>query len=232
MDETYAPIVPVSVDRRSTPSDPAADMELTGAMLQAVATGAMPATARVFRPGPTAAFGRLDTLLPGFARARTLVAASGYVPVVRHAGGHVVLYDQDSVIVEVLQPESSVIGGLEQRYNALSALIGGALAGLGIELELGELDDEYCAGRFSLHLPDGPKIVGSAQRAIRRASLATAVVTVAVSARLRSLMAGVYAALEIPLDVRTLGGTADLYPEISADLVADAIAARLGQISG
>lgn len=202
-------------------------MRLTGALLAAVASGARRGAARVFRPGPTAAFGRLDRLSPGFTRARELAAAGGYTPVLRHAGGHAVLYDRDSVIIEVVRAETSVVGGLERRYDALSAMIARALAGLGVELQTGELAGEYCPGRFSLHLVGGPKVAGIAQRAVRGASLTTAVLTVRASTRMRMLTAGVYTALGLAFDADTLGGVADHAPRLSTDQVADALAAEL-----
>ncbi|MGH2842396.1 MAG: lipoate--protein ligase family protein [Solirubrobacteraceae bacterium] len=218
----------MTVLRTGQTSDPAADMRLTRSLLEAVAARRTGPTARVFRPGPTAAFGRLDVLRPGFERAAALARARGYTPLTRHAGGHAAVYDPGCVIVELLRPEETAIGGLEARFRALADLIVAALDELGVALELGELPGEFCPGRFSLHLPSGgPKVVGIAQRVIRGGSLTTAVVSVAASGVLSSLVAEIYAALELALDPRTIGAIAGRHPEITPEQVADAIAERI-----
>lgn len=199
-------------------------MALTAELLDAVARGRLPPTLRVYRPGATLAFGRLDALRDGFEHARELALRHGFTPVIRHAGGHAVAYDHGSVVVELIRPEERLYGGIEPRFEELSALIRDALLPLGVGLELGELPDEYCRGRFSLHLPAGPKIAGVAQRAIRGASLTTAVIAVGSGDRLRAVTAEVYAALELALDPGTVGAITDRFPTVDAGRVADSLA--------
>jgi octanoyl-[GcvH]:protein N-octanoyltransferase len=215
---------PIELLRESNPTQPELDMTLTGTILRSVAAGRCPGAIRIFRPGPTVAFGRRDKLRPGFEMACRVAQAHGYTPVVRHAGGHAVAYDDNSIIIEVLRPEDRLTGDLEGRFTDLSTLIRDALGQLGVELELGELPNEYCPGRFSLHLPGGPKVAGIAQRIIKGASLTTAVLTVGSAAALRSLSSEIYAALELPLDPGTVGTVADRFPEIEPDVVANAVA--------
>jgi hypothetical protein len=62
--------------RAAHPHDPLLDMALSAALLERVAAGA-DEVARVFRPGPTMAFGRLDALRPGFPDAATRRAGTG-----------------------------------------------------------------------------------------------------------------------------------------------------------
>lgn len=199
-------------------------MALTEELLQSVAAGRDPGTARVFRPGPTVAFGRRDSLEPGFEAASRAARSGGFTPVVRHAGGRAVAYDENSVVVELIRPERHAWGGIEPRFEQMSALLRAALGRVGVELELGELPDEYCPGRFSLHLPGGPKVAGIAQRVIRGASLTNAVLAVGASVRVRAVTVDVYAALGLSLDPQTVGAVADRFPEISVEAVADALA--------
>lgn len=133
-------------------------------------------------------------------------------------------YDHESVVVELVRSEDRLYVAIEQRFEELSAVIADSLLPLGVGLDLGELPDEYCAGRFSLHLPAGPKIAGVAQRVIRGASLTTAVIAVGSGDRLRAVTAEVYAALELALDPGTVGAITDRFAAIDAGLVADSIA--------
>jgi octanoyl-[GcvH]:protein N-octanoyltransferase len=217
----------------ANPDSPELDMAFTGTLLDAVASGDAAESVRIFRPGPTLAFGRSDRLRAGFANACRVAESHGRTPVVRWGGGHAAAYDPQCLVVEVLRRHKrSPISGLESRFLDMVDLIQRALAGLGVTLEHGELPWEYCPGRYSLHLPSGPKIAGVAQRVLIRASLTTAVVVVDGGNAQRRTLADVYAALDLPLDIATVGALTDRHPEIDGDIVQEAIihtaAARFG----
>jgi octanoyl-[GcvH]:protein N-octanoyltransferase len=205
------------------PERPALDMALTGALLDAVAHGHARETVRVLRPGPTLAFGRMDRARPGFADACRVALAHGREPVIRYGGGHAAAYDPDCVLVEVIRHHEHLLGGLDERFVDMVALVQEALAPLGVTLELGELPGEYCPGRFSLHLPSGPKVAAVAQRVTRRASLTSAVVVIRGGDALRDTLKDVYGALALPLDIRTAGAIADQQPHVAVDAVAQAL---------
>ena len=201
-------------------------MALTGALLEAVAAGSAPAVVRVFRPGATVAFGRLDRIRPGFARACERSVAHGWVPVLRWGGGRAAPYGPDCVLVEVIRAQEGIVGGLEERFEDVTALIRETVAGLGIDLEVGEQPGEYCPGRFSLHLPGGgPKVAGVAQRVISGASLTTTALVVVGGEALRSVTAAVYDALELPFDPATAGALAEARPGVDVAQVLDALRA-------
>ena len=65
----------------ASPADPVLDIALTHALLLEVAGGRRGPALRIYRPGPTAAFGRLDALAPGFGRACATARAHGFTPV-------------------------------------------------------------------------------------------------------------------------------------------------------
>ena len=198
------------------PERPALDMALTGDLLRAVAHGSAPETVRVFRPGPTVAFGRLDRTRAGFARASHRALAHGRQPLVRWGGGHAAAYDLGSVVIEVIRRQGHVVGGLEERFLDMVALVQESLGALGVTLERGELQGEYCPGRFSLHLPGGPKVAGVAQRVTARASLTTAVIIASGGDALRDTLADVYQALELPVEIQTAGAVSERRPDLGA----------------
>jgi hypothetical protein len=106
-----------------------------------------------------------------------------------------------------------------------------ALGDAGVRSAVGELTGEYCPGRWSVHA-GGVKVGGTAQRAIRGASLLAAVVVVQGGDRLRAALVDVYAALGLDWDPRTAGAAEDLAPGVTADAVAAAVAGRLEQAHG
>jgi lipoate-protein ligase A len=209
----------------AVPDDPVLDIAVTHALLRAVAARRRGPAVRVFRPGPTVAFGRLDALRDGFAAARDAARRHGHTPVIRPAGGHAAVYDPRSVVVEHVTAEADATAGLQERFAAQSALLRGVLAGLGLDARIGELRGEYCAGAHSINLGGRLKVVGIAQRAIRGAALTTAVVTVEDGPHLRAVIDDVYVALGLDIVPATAGTVDEMLPGITAARVADLVAA-------
>lgn len=214
------------------PQDPVLDMALTHALLRRVGAGERPEVARVFVPGPTLAFSRLDALREGFPAARAAAVAHGWTPLVRLGGGNAAAYDGGSVVVELITRTDGVGFGIQERFAAGTELIVAALAGTGVATQTGELPREYCPGRWSIHLPGGPKIAGAAQRNIRGASLFATAVVVGGGRRLRAGLVAVYAALGLDLDPATAGAVEDGVPGVRPGDVAAAVTAAIGARCG
>lgn len=207
------------------PDDPVADIELTERLLRAVAAGERAETLRVFRPGPTVAFGKLDRLLPGIDRAWAVARELGYTPLVRLAGGQAAIYDERCLVVEHVTPEADVTAGLTARFEDHAARLQAALSGLGLDIRVGELPGEYCPGGHSLNVGGRIKVAGIAQRTIRGAALTTSVLVVAGGADLRAAVAAIYAALGRDADASVAGALDDVLPGITPDDVAPRITA-------
>jgi len=210
------------------PGDPALDIAVTHALLRAVAEGRRADALRVYRPGPTAAFGRLDVLRPGFARACAVAREHDLEPVVRPAGGHVAPYGPDAVIVEHVTREEDVTAGLQDRFGQQATLLRDVLAALGADVRIGELPGEYCPGAYSINVGGRSKVAGIAQRAVRGAALTTAVVTVTGGPALRAAIAAVYAALDLDVEPAVAGALDEAVPGVTPDAVAARVAAAYG----
>jgi octanoyl-[GcvH]:protein N-octanoyltransferase len=216
----------VQLIRARHPQDPLLDAAVTHALLRRVGAGELGPVARVFRPGPTMAFGRLDALAGGFDSARAAAAEHGYAPLVRLGGGHAAGYDEGSVLVELIRPERVIAEGIEARFAGATALLVEALDAVGIVARVGELDGEYCAGAWSVNAA-GVKLAGTAQRSIRGASLVTAMLIVEGGARLRAALVDVYAALDMAWRPETAGAAQDLLPGLQAADAERAVIATL-----
>jgi octanoyl-[GcvH]:protein N-octanoyltransferase len=216
----------VELLRDRHPDDPVLDTAITHALLRQVGAGARPPTARIFRPGPTMAFGRLDALSDGYAAARAAAVAHGFTPLLRLGGGHAAGYDSGSVLVELIRPVATIAEGIPERFAAVTALLVQALGALGIAARAGALPGEYCAGDWSVNAA-GIKLAGTAQRSIKGASLVTAMVIVEGGEALRAALVDVYAALAIDWRPATAGGAADLVRALTAGDVERALVATL-----
>jgi octanoyl-[GcvH]:protein N-octanoyltransferase len=201
--------------RERHPEDPVLDAAITHALLRQVGAGARPPTARIFRPGPTLAFGRLDALSDGYTAARATAREHGFTPLLRLGGGHAAGYDAGSVLVELIVPVATIAEGIGERFAAVTELLVQALAALGIAARVGELPGEYCAGAWSVNAA-GIKLAGTAQRSIKGASLVTAMLIVEGGAPLRAALADIYAALRIDWRPATAGGAADIVGSLTA----------------
>jgi octanoyl-[GcvH]:protein N-octanoyltransferase len=208
------------------------DLAVTHALLRRVAAGELEPVARVFRPGATMAFGRLDALRPGYVAAVEAARDHGYAPALRLGGGHAAGYDEGSVLVELITPARAIAEGVEQRFREGTELVVAALQDAGVDAEIGELPGEYCAGRWSVHAGGRVKVAGVAQRTIRGASLVAAAVVVEGGARLRAALIDVYAALELDWDPATAGAADDVAPGVRADDVEAAALAALRRRAG
>jgi octanoyl-[GcvH]:protein N-octanoyltransferase len=215
----------VEVRTDAHPDDPARDIELTGELLRAVAAREQPETLRVYRPGPTAAFGKLDRLRPEIERAFAVARDLGYTPLVRLAGGQAAVYDARSLVVDHVTPEDDVTAGMNARFEDHAARLRAVLAGLGLDARVGELPGEYCPGRYSINVEGRLKVAGVAQRTIRGAALTTSVLVVAGGDELRAAVAAIYAALGRDTDPAVAGALDDVRPGITPDSVAPLLVA-------
>ena len=206
-------------------ADGGAQAEVDGArrLLAEVVAGA-PETLRIYRPSAaTVAFGRIDTLRPGYADAVAAARAGGFEPVVRAVGGRAVAYDPTCLVLDHLAPEPDRTLSTSRRFDAFGRLHADALHALGVDARVGEVPEEYCPGPFSVNARGLVKLVGTAQRVVRGGWQFSAVVIVDGAARLREVLAPVYASIDMPFAPASVGAVADEVPGVTADDVEDAV---------
>jgi lipoate-protein ligase A len=191
-------------------------------LLRQVGRGERGALMRMYAPGPTLAFGRRDTRLPGFQRAWDAAADAGFEPVVRAAGGRATAYHEGTLIVDQIQPEPEPMLTHQARFSVFGDLFADALRAVGVDSRVGEVPGEYCPGEFSVHGVGAGgarvKLVGTAQRVVAGAWLFSSVVVVSGSPALRAVTTNVYRELGMELDPSTVGSVEDLLiPETMPD---------------
>lgn len=195
---------PVRLIRDSFPADPALEAAVSVVLLREAAAGE-PAL-RVYRPGPTVAFGRLDALRPGFPAAVAAATAHGFTPVMRAPGGHAAAYHGGCLGVDLAMPDADAITGMQSRFEQTGEQLAGALRTLGVDARVGEVPGEYCPGRFSVNGGGSVKLIGTAQRVVRGAWLFAAMIVAGDVAPVRHVLVDVYAALGLDFDPATVGG--------------------------
>jgi lipoate-protein ligase A len=174
--------------------------------------GALGSVLRLYRPAPTVAFGRLDALRPGFAAAAAAARSHGFEPVLRAPGGHAVAYHDGSLGIDEVIGEADPIAGMHDRFARTGERLAAALRTLGVDARVGRVPDEFCPGDFTVNARGAVKLVGTAQRVVRHASLLAASVVVVDPDPVREVLRDVYRALELDWDPATLAGVADEVP--------------------
>jgi lipoate-protein ligase A len=215
--------------RESSPRPPALEVAVSHALVERVSDGALGPVLRVYRPAPTLAFGRLDALLPGFRAAAAAAREHGFEAVVRAPGGHAVAYHEGCLVVDELIPERDPIAGLQDRFARSGRWLADALATVGVDARVGRIAGEFCPGDFTVSAGGRVKLVGTAQRVVRRASLLAASVAVTSGDALRAVLTDVYRELELDWDPATAGAVEDDVPRASLDTVEGAIRAVYGR---
>jgi octanoyl-[GcvH]:protein N-octanoyltransferase len=209
--------------RAGFPDDPALDVAVGQALLERAARGEIGPTLRVYRPGPTCAFGRLDTLAPGFGAAVDAARAHGFAPVMRQPGGHAAAYDAGALCLDEVRPEAEALPALQPRFEAAGSLFAAALRSVGVDARVGEVPGEYCPGQWTVSARGRVKLVGTAQRLVRGASLLGAVVLVQGGPRVRAVLEDVNAALGLAWEPATAGAAEDEVPGVTLDAVEQAV---------
>jgi lipoate-protein ligase A len=195
--------------RDSIRRPPALEVAISHALVERASAGALGAILRIYRPAPTLAFGRLDALRPGFAAAAEAAREHGFEPVVRAPGGHAVAYHEGCIVVDEIIPDRDPIAGMQDRFARSGERLAAALRTLGVDAHVGRIPGEFCPGDYTVSARGRVKLVGTAQRVIRHASLLAASVAVGDGDGLRAVLTDVYAALELEWDPATAGAIGD-----------------------
>ena len=164
--------------------------------------------------------------MPEFAAASAAARGLGFDPVIRLAGGRAVAYDQTCLVIDLIAP-------LDLYSDPLAAFDTGAacfrdlLRDLGIDARIGAVSGEYCAGNHSVNARGQVKIVGIAQRTMRRARLLTATIVLESPERLSPVIDAVYRAMKLEWSPTSLGSLRDEGVHLSLEGMAEELATGL-----
>ena len=216
---------------RSGPAGSAAlELAVSHALLTRVAAGELPPTLRVYRPAPAVAFGKLDTLRPGYAAAveppaRTATSRCCACPAATPPPT-----TRASLAIDVVWALDDPVVGTHDRFAAEGERLAGALRTLGVDARVGEVPGEYCPGAYSVNARGRVKLIGTAQRLVRGAALLGASIVVGDGPGIRAVLDDVYAALEFAWDATTAGAVDEEVPGVTLDAVEAAVIAAYGDL--
>lgn len=224
----------IVVVREGYPERPALDTAVSHAVLEEVAAGRRDETFRLYVPGRVVAFGRQDTTAEGYSEAVEACRTEGYAPVERLAGGRAAVFHEGTLAFSWAIPASDPVGTITARFHEIDRVVVGALSALGFDARVGEVDGEYCPGRYSVNLSGHWKVMGVGQRLRRGVAHVGGVVAVGGHEEINRVLTPVYRALSFPWDPAATGSLRAVRADTTLSEVADAILtelALLGEIS-
>jgi octanoyl-[GcvH]:protein N-octanoyltransferase len=215
--------------RGACPRSAAYGTAVSGAILQRVAAGELPETARLGRPGRLVTFGRRDAVSAGYRAAVEAARSSGYEVVERIAGGRAAAYNGQALNLSRAHRDPSPAGATRARFAEMAELLRATLADLGVDARVGEVEGEYCPGAFSVNAGGLVKLAGIGQRLIKGGAHVGCVIVVGGSNGLREVLVPVYEALGIDWEPATVGSVEDEIPGTTPAEVEEAILAALAE---
>jgi lipoate-protein ligase A len=208
--------------------DAAFDTAVSRAILQRVGSGELPETLQVGMPHRVVAFGKHDTLAEGFPQAASIAREHGFEPTVRIAGGRAVVFHPATVRFAWTMPASEPASTMHERFERISTAVVNTLSGFGVAAAIGELPGEYCAGRYSVHLVGGGKVMGVGQRLTRSAAQVGGMIVVDDSHAVNAVLEPIYDALDLSMDPGVTGSVHDV-AHVDASSIAAALVDQLAE---
>jgi octanoyl-[GcvH]:protein N-octanoyltransferase len=200
-------------------------------IFEQVAAGVRPPTVSITPSTRHVGVTNRDTFRPGFADAVRASREEGYPVLVRSSGGGATAAHYGTFGFSIIRPatDSEPRRTVRDRYDEAAALVLGALSRLGVQAEIGEVQDEFCPGDHSIRVgawEDGAKVVGIAQRVTRRATSVGGIVLVEGEEDLARVLARVYAAMRLSFRPESVGSLHRAGSRAGVEEVIDAFAAQ------
>lgn len=155
-------------------------------------------------PSKVVSFSRLDQLSPGFNEAVKRSRERGWGAVSRISGGRAVAASPGCLRILFSTPHPPGDIAVKSRFESILTPLQRAFGGLGVEVETGETEGEWCPGEFSLKLKSGGKITGLGQRSTPAAHHICAICTLSGASELSGVLGSVYEALGQKFDPLSL----------------------------
>jgi octanoyl-[GcvH]:protein N-octanoyltransferase len=207
-------------------NDPALDAAVSRALMFRVAAGELPETLRIARPGTTVAFAKRDAVTPGYEAAVRAARDHGFEATLRLAGGRAAVFHDGTMEIGHAIPDDEPRAGIHHRFERTADRLARALRTLGVDARVGEVDGEYCPGRYSVNARGAVKLAGIGQRVVGGGSHTGVVLVVEGEDRINAVLEPVYAALGLDWDPTASGSVRTEARSADWDAVRDALVAE------
>ena len=191
--------------------------------MQRVAARELPETLRIAHPGTTVAFAKRDAVAPGYDAAVQAARDHGFEATLRLAGGRAAIFHDGTMEIGHAVPDDEPRAGIHDRFRETAARLARALTALGVDARVGEIEGEYCPGRYSVNARGAVKLAGIGQRLIGGGSHTGVVLVVEGEDRIVEVLRPVYAALGLDWRPEATGSVRSEVASADWAAVSDAI---------
>ena len=160
---------------------------------------------RVYTPARTVAVSKREALMPGFDRAWEIAQDMGYQPVLRTTGGRTVVYNENSLVFDLVVPEPRLRYQSSFIFKEFGLALVGTLRSIAVDARLGPVPGEFCPGTYSVNARNKTKLIGTAQRASSGSRLISGVLQLSEADEVREVLSEVNQALNFEWDPATVG---------------------------
>jgi octanoyl-[GcvH]:protein N-octanoyltransferase len=188
-----------------------------------VAAGELPETLRIARPGTTVAFAKRDAVAPGYDEAVRAARAQGYEATLRLAGGRAAVFHDGTMEIGHAVPDPEPRAGIHRRFRHTAGALARALGRLGVDARVGEVDGEYCPGRYSVNARGAVKLAGIGQRVVGGGAHTGVVLVVDGEDRINAVLEQVNAALGLSWRPEASGSVRSEAEHLTWSAVRDAL---------
>lgn len=194
------------------------DTAISRAVLQRVSSGDLPETLEISRPHRSVAFGKHDALTEGFTNAVDIAVTQGFDPTIRIAGGRAVVFHRHIVRFAWTLPMTDPVVQMHDRFRTVAQHVVATLGTFGVPASIGELENEYCPGVYSIHTPNAGKVMGQGQRLAKHAAQVAGMIVVSDAASVNEALIPIYSALGLAMDP-SMTGSVSSHVDVDADSV-------------
>jgi octanoyl-[GcvH]:protein N-octanoyltransferase len=196
---------------------------LQQAVLEGVASAKRSPTALMWTSSRYVGATRSETRLPGFEKAVRAALHLGFPVLVRNSGGGAVAANEGSISLSLTFPVENLRHGLFERYLEGVELVAAVLRRIGVDVEGGAVEGEFCPGAHSVRSggPRGVKHAGLAQRVTRRAARLEALILVSETGELVPVLERFYDAIGLPFRPESVGDLPADVPQVMDALSAE-----------
>jgi len=188
-----------------------------------VAAGELPETLRIARPGTTVAFAKRDAVSPGYDAAVRAAREQGFEATIRLAGGRAAVFHDGTMEIGHAVPETEPRARIHERFRQTAGRLARALVTLGVDARVGEVDGEYCPGRYSVNARGAVKLAGIGQRGVGGGSHTGVVLVIEGEERINAVLTPVYSALGLDWEPAASGSVRTEEASATWERVSDAL---------
>ena len=119
---------PIRLFNDHFPATPGLDTGISHALVLEVGAGRQPETLRLHETTDIVAFGRHDTITPGYPLAVAAAVEHGFTPIERLAGGRAAVFHTGTLAFAWAIPEPEPRSGVTDRFRLIAEILRDALA--------------------------------------------------------------------------------------------------------